>query len=485
MPGMKGFGLTDRANQFGPGLPIILMPVFVDRFSQELSVPTCLPNPFIRGAPVTGEADPAPRARKAWRTNIGAKFWLTARVFLNTLGLMSLGPRRIGALVAGLLAPLCWAQPIRPGVVRSPEISADGRVTFRLRAPNARSVLVTGSFGQRIEMARDMEGLWTATTGPLQPDIYQYSFSVDGATFNDPANPQFKTAFGSAGQSQFHVPGNVVWEPAPGIARGAVTRHMYHSAVAGDDRDFWTYLPPGYDAKRKQPYPVLYLLHGLGDDASSWIGTGAANVILDNLIAGGRAQPMVMVNTLGYGNAGGPARAVAEETIPNYTRTLLEEVMPRVEAAYNIIRDPAGRAIAGLSMGGAEAAFAGLNHLDKFAWIASFSGAYVMWPGANSGAASAPAAAGGRGANARPSLDAEVIARNFPSIDSRANSRIRLLYIACGTADGLIGVNRDFGNWLKSKGVTFQSVETPEIGHVWPLWRQNLAELVPLLFQKK
>ena len=218
---------------------------------------------------------------------------------------------------------------------------------------------------------------------------------------NDPANPLFKTSYGSAGSSLVHVPGTVSWEPAPGVARGAVTRHFYHSAVAGDDRDYWVYTPANYDPKRKEAYPVLYLLHGLGDEAGSWLGVGAANVILDNLIAQGKAKPMIMVTPLGYGNSGGPAGAMGADMLPGYARTVLEEVMPQVEKDYNVSRDRTQRAIAGLSMGGAEATFVGLNHLDKFAWIGSFSGAYVMWPGARGRGYAGHSASGGRSRRTR------------------------------------------------------------------------------------
>ena len=382
--------------------------------------------------------------------------------------------------------------------VRSPEVSPDGKVTFRLRAPNAKEVFVNGA-GQRLAMEKNEQGVWTATTEPLKPDIYAYTFSVDGATFNDPGNPRFKTAYGSAGQSEVFVTGPepVSWAPGKDVPRGAVTRHFYHSAVAGDDRDFWVYTPANYDPKRKEPYPTLYLLHGLGDDSNSWIESGAANVILDNLIAQGKAKPMVMVNPLGYGLAGGPATAMGGAMIPSYARTLLEEVMPQVEKAYNVSKDRNDRAIAGLSMGGAEATFVGLNHLDEFAWIGSLSGAYVMWPRAGGDAggrgvqgtppaapgAPAPPGAGGRGGGGGRTLDAATIEKNFPNLDAKANSQIRLLWIVCGADDGLLGVNRAFKEWLKAKDVKFTPVEVPGFAHVWPLWRQNLTDLAPMLFQ--
>jgi len=386
----------------------------------------------------------------------------------------------------------------------SPEVAPDGRVTFRLRAPNAKEVYVTGVVqgsgpgGGRLDMQKSEQGVWTATTEPMKPGIYQYTFNVDGMRITDPGNNRFQTGFNSASSSRLHVPGGL-WSPAPGIARGAVTRHFYHSEVAGDDRDFWVYTPAGYDPRRKEAYPVFFLLHGLGDEANSWIENGAANVILDNLIAQGKARPMVMVNTLGYGYANGPQGAMKEGMLDAYTKTVLQEVLPLVEKNYHVSRDRTGRAIAGLSMGGAEATYTGLNNLDKFAWIGSFSGAYVMWPRDRAAApAAAPAtppagragappegAAAGRGAAGRggQQISPEAVAKIFPKLDAKANAQIRLLWITCGTADGLVGVNRTFREWLDSKGVKNTYIEVPDIGHVWPFWRQNVADFAPLLFQ--
>jgi enterochelin esterase-like enzyme len=373
----------------------------------------------------------------------------------------------------------------RGAAIKSPEVSAEGKVTFRLRAPNAKEVFVNGA-GPRLALEKNEQGVWSVTTDTLKPDLYTYSFQVDGMTITDPGNNRFKPSFGSAGQSEVLVPGENAWTPAANLARGAVTRHFYHSAIAGDDRDFWVYTPANYDPKRREAYPVLYLLHGLGDDSGAWIETGMANVILDNLIATGKAKPMIMVNPLGYGNSAGPAGAMREDMLPNYVRTVVEEVMPQVEKAYNVSKDRTQRAIAGLSMGGAEATITGLNHLDKFAWIGSFSGAYVMWPGARGAAPAAPAAgAAGRGGRGPSVLDPGAMPKNFPSLDAKANDKIRLLWIACGTADGLVGVNRQFKSWLDSKDVKVTYTEIPDIGHVWPLWRQNLTDLAPLLFQAK
>jgi enterochelin esterase-like enzyme len=378
------------------------------------------------------------------------------------------------------------------GPVKSPEVGADGRVTFRLRAPNAKEVAVSVA-GNRLPMQKDEQGLWSVTSDPLAPEVYTYSLVIDGAPMNDPSNRHVQTSFGSF-QSMFMVPGPAPWLPAAGVSRGAIARHAFRSAVARDERDFFVYTPPGYDARRAQSYPVLFLLHGLGDDAERWLnGGGAANNILDNLIAQGKAVPMIVVTPLGYGTSTGPAGGRTPENITGYTKILLEEVLPMVEKSYHVSRNREQRAIAGLSMGGAESLYVGLNHLDTFAWIGAFSSAPILWPGVatvrSAGPEAAPAPAPedgrGRGRGPAPALDPASFPKVFPALDAQANAKIRMLWIVCGTADGLIGSNRQFKDWLRSKGVEFTEQEVPDIGHVWPLWRQNLTDMVPRLFRAK
>lgn len=164
--------------------------------------------------------------------------------------------------------------------------------------------------------------------------------------------------------------------------------------------------------------------------------------------------------------------------IPAFAKSLVEEVLPQVEKAYHVSKDRNQRAIAGLSMGGAESLYTGLNYLDHFAYIGSFSGAFVMWPRANP-----PGEGAGRGGGqSRTAADFE---RIFPNLNAKTNSELRLVWIACGLDDSLLDVNRQFKDWLKSKEVRFTGIEVPGYAHVWPLWRQNLTELAPLLFQGK
>src|SRR6185436_9562039 len=187
----------------------------------------------------------------------------------------------VTAVVAG--AAQSPTQP--PPPPRSPEIGADRRVTFRLRAPNAKEVLVAREGAARLAMQRDADGVWTVTTDPLEPDYYGYSFIVDGARVLDSVNGSIKSNLQNPG-SLLHIPGTgLPWETSD-VPHGLVHRHTYRSATVGDQRDFYVYTPPGYDAAAARRYPVLYLLHGMSDGADAWSSEiGRANVILDNLIA--------------------------------------------------------------------------------------------------------------------------------------------------------------------------------------------------------
>jgi enterochelin esterase-like enzyme len=384
----------------------------------------------------------------------------------------------------------------RGAAVRSPEVAADQRVTFRLRAPNAKEVAV--SFGGNTRpMQRDDQGVWSVTTEPLEPNFYTYSLVVDGTSLNDPANRQVQTSW-NGHQSMFVVPGADPWFPKAGVPRGVIARHRFTSTIAGDEREFFVYTPPGYDPRRSRRYPLLFLLHGLGDDA--------APVILDNLIAEGKAVPMVVVTTLGYGTSQGP-NAPSAAIVTGYERILMTEVLPLVERSYHVSTSRDERGIAGLSMGGAESIHTALNNLDRFAWVGSFSGAFVMWPtptapGAGPAPVAAPAAApvapavaagapapgaaapgGGRGRGGGATLTPAALDQLFPAASSRLNSQLKLLWISCGTADSLLGVNRLFKEWLRAKSVRFYEEEAEGIGHVWPLWRQDFSNFAQRVFK--
>ena len=352
------------------------------------------------------------------------------------------------------------APPPAPAAIVSPEVQSDNRVTFRFHDPNAVEVMLGLEGAKPVPMEKDDQGMWSLTMVPLDPDFYGYYFQADGVGLIDPSNPLMKPNLLNT-QSMVHVPGpaSLPWE-VNDIPHGVVHHHFYKSVVIGDQRDFYVYTPPAYDPAAKAKYPVLYLLHGFSDDASGWTAVGRANVILDNLIASGKAKPMLVVMPLGYGapeivvHGGFDDDLLRRKNFEKFTAALLTEVIPQVEKQYRVSGDRNSRAIAGLSMGGSESLLTGLNNLDKFAWIGAFS----------SGGLS------------------ETFNADFPSLDSSANSKIRVLWIACGTDDGLITLNRSFREWLKSKGIRHDDIETPG-AHTWMVWRRNLAAFAPQLFR--
>ena len=347
--------------------------------------------------------------------------------------------------------------------VKPPEVQPDGRVTFRFRAPNAQNVAVSIE-GQRdhVSMQKDGQGVWTATVGPLPPDIYGYSIVSDGVDLIDPSNQMMKPNLIST-DSAVHIPDpSLSWE-INDVPHGEIHHHFYHSKINGLDSDFYVYTPPKYDPSANIQYPVFYLLHGFSDAANGWSEVGRANYILDNLIAQGKAKPVIVVMPLGYGDFEVIRRGwnswddkeLALRNLSKFTDVLLKEVMPQVEKSYRTKDDRESRAIAGLSMGGAESLRIGLNHTDQFAWIGAFS-------------------SGG--------FDLQDFSTEFPKIDSTVNGKLKTLWIACGTDDELIKINRNFKSWLKNKGVQFTDVETPG-AHTWMVWRRNLTAFAPLLFK--
>jgi len=361
-----------------------------------------------------------------------------------------------------LLLLAAAALPMLAQSLNSPEVHPDRTVTFRFLAPNAKDVALNLEGAPKAAMQKDAQGVWSFTTPPLEPDLYAYTVTVDGARVLDPANPLLK---GNLRQSEniVHVPGpaSTPWE-INDVPRGAIHRHFYRSTVVGDQRDFYVYTPPGYDPSRRERFPVLYLLHGFSDDASAWVATGRAHVILDNLIAQGKARPMLVVMPLGYGapeivaRTPGAARDLGQRNIEKFSEALRTEVIPQVEKAYRVAADRESRAIVGLSMGGAESLYTGLNNLNLFAWVGAFSAGML-----------------------RQDLE-----QAFPGLDAKANARLRLLWIGCGKEDRLLQSNQTLVQWLNSRGIQRTWVESPG-AHTWMVWRRNLSDLAPLLFQKK
>jgi len=307
------------------------------------------------------------------------------------------------SVILGVLAASGWAQqtaPNPPGrgpgsrggvanlpvVTRSPEVGPGRRVTFRLLAPKASEVTLTGEFmeGSR-SFQKDDQGVWSVTVGPLEPEIYNYNFIIDGVRTIDPNNPDVKT--GSTAftiQSILEVRGDgPAFYDGQAVPHGEVRAHWYESKSLNALRRLTVYTPPGYDRNVQGRYPVLYLFHGANSDETVWTRHGHANLILDNLLARGKAKPFLVVMPFGYGvppgtpppaSGGGPSDNTAL-----FSRDLIEDVIPLIQSQYRVYTDRDHRAIAGLSMGGGESLDIGLNHLEsllsgynsnRFNWLA-------------------------------------------------------------------------------------------------------------------
>lgn len=374
--------------------------------------------------------------------------------------------RFIGACIGVLvITSVSFAQRQQPIV--SPDVQDDGTVTFRLRAENANKVTVNSGEleaymdGSSKEMSKGEGGVWALTIGPVEPGIYDYTFSVDGLTITDPSSTNvFGNRQGSRGFVE--VPGpegeprHDEWRDVP---HGAVHVHWYPSPAAdGQRRRLHVYTPPGYTQNADTNYPVMHLLHGSGDNDSHWVLLGRANVIADNLIADGKAKPMIIVMTDGHV----PVERDEDEERGDYrVRTnrafeseMMDTVIPFVNEHYRVLPGSANRAITGLSMGGGQSLGVGLNNLDTFDWIGGFSSS---------------------------TRSTEPVLEKLNADADSANQKIKLLWIAIGKDDFLLEQNHALIQTLKDAGIDHEYRET-EGAHRWSVWRRYLADVMPRFF---
>jgi enterochelin esterase family protein len=353
--------------------------------------------------------------------------------------------------------------------ISSPEVAADGKVTFRLEAPKASSVSVAGDFGPEAEMQKDEKGIWSVTVGPLEPEEYIYYYLLDGVRLLDPYNPRVKVGYvTSTTVSLLEVP---TAEPAfyavQDVPHGEIRTHLYKSESNQAVRELTVYVPPGYDENPDKRYPVLYLLHGFANDHHSWHRYGRANDILDNLLARGAVDPFLVVMPLGYGGAhingdgtgippeGGGGRFRGDANL--YERDILEDIIPMIESRYRTIADRKHRAIMGFSMGGGQAGRYGLGNLDKFSYIG------ILSAGLGGGTDSEPL-------------------KSLADDPEKANQQIDLLWIACGRDDFAFNGAKSLSDTLRQIGIKHTFNET-EGEHHWRVWRRYLREVAPLLFK--
>ena len=366
---------------------------------------------------------------------------------------------KLTALGAAITFQLLVAQPRRPPF-DSPVVDDDGRVTFRLLAPKAGSIVLRAPWasGGR-DLAKGEDGIWSLTVGPVPPGIYSYTFEMDGVRILDPHNTAVKQWSGG-NASLVEIPSH---EPLPydlqDVPHGSLHVHYYSSKTGGSGRRLVVYTPPGYEGDSKRDYPVLYLLHGSGDNEATWSEVGRANLILDNLIADQKAAPMLVVMPNGHPVPwSARRRGLRSGNTEAFCDDLLSAAIPLVEARYRTARDRRRRAIAGLSMGGGQALHCGTGNLDYFSTIGAYS-------------AAAP----------DPATDST--ARGFLADPALANRKLNLLWIAVGRDDFLLERNEQFRAALESAGVEHTYKLTPG-GHSWPVWRNYLAEFAALLFRE-
>jgi enterochelin esterase family protein len=336
-------------------------------------------------------------------------------------------------------------------------VLADRRVTFRLSAPKAAEVRLTCEcVKEAVAMAKDAAGIWTATVGPIEPDMYEYEFTVDGVQMSDPRNVVVKyNSRPGPISSILTVPGeSLMFYDAKPVPHGTVDIRMYDSKATGSARRAFIYTPPGYE-KSSNRLPVLYLLHGADGDETVWTNFGRANLILDNLIAERKAAPMIVVMPFGYAYPSGTATPSAQGQRNEFERDLVEDLIPFVQANYRTYTDRDRRAIAGLSMGGGQTLQIGLHHLDLFSRVAGFSAAVARTP-----------------------FEAF---KDVAADSKKVNASLKLLWLGCGTEDSLFAPNQQFSAFLTQAGITNTFVPTPG-GHTWINWRRYLLEVAPKIF---
>ena len=388
------------------------------------------------------------------------------------------------SMLALLGCGLCWGQAAdecRPSTLNVPGaqypcVYPDYRATFRLMAPDAQKVELR--IGKGFDMVKGADGEWTVTTTPLVVGFHYYSFVVDGATVADPAT---RTFFGSGWENsgiEIPEPADVDYYLPKDVQHGHVSQRWYNSKVTGQWRRCYVYTPPDYGTGKAR-YPVLYLLHGWGEDETGWHTQGHVDFILDNMIAAKKAKPMIIVmdnlNAVKPGEDGsifnarwlkpaGPAPAdprsrLASFTGATFTEMMFTDLIPMIERTYRALPGRENRAMAGLSMGGMQTFLTTLPNLDKFAYIGGFSGSTAI----------------------RGSFDPKT-SNNGVFADADAfNKKVKVLFLGIGSMEG--PRTKDFSEQLTKAGIKNVYFESAGTAHEWLTWRRCLNDFAPRLFK--
>lgn len=385
----------------------------------------------------------------------------------------------IGSIILLFVVTLCCgqttklpvdSQPAASNVRGSeyPRVTTDLRAMFRIKAPDALKVQV--QLGKTYDMIRNDQGFWSVTTDPQVPGFHYYFLIIDGVQVSDPSSETF---FGYGKMSSgIEIPEkDVNYYLIKDVAHGDLRSKSYFSNTTGKWRRAYIYCPPGYDNKTNERYPVLYLQHGMGEDERGWGIQGKVDIILDNLIADGKAKPMLIVMDQGYAEKKvSPATGSQNESGGSIQGTsafgdvVIKDLIPFIDGTFRTISDRDHRAMAGLSMGGMQTIQITFTNLDKFSYIAGFSGAGRFR---------------GEGLNVKSDY-------NGVLVDSTAfNKKVRLLWIGIGTAEpeGLYETVSTFHKALLKAGIKHVYYESPGTDHEWLTWRRDLYDFAPRLFK--
>jgi len=349
-----------------------------------------------------------------------------------------------------------------------PRVQSDLRVTFKLKAPDARKVQVR--LGEIYDMTRAEDGTWSVTIPPQVPGFHYYDLVIDGVQVNDPGSETF---YGSGRMSSgIEIPETGVdFYSLKDVPHGEVRQFRYYSKVTQSWRRAFVYTPPGYDANSKARYPVFLLLHGGGEDERGWFVQGRTDIILDNLIAEKKAVPMIVIIDNMYvhrpGESApavtlppGPIGAIHITVAPTYGEVVATDLLPAIDAHYRTLTGRDHRAIAGLSLGAAYAMQVGMSHLDTFSYFGSFSGTVMR------------------------DLDARTSYGGVLSNGAEFNKKCHLLFIAAGTAEqSRMDAARHARAELDKVGVKYVPFDSMGTAHEWLTWRRDLHEFAPRLFQ--
>jgi enterochelin esterase-like enzyme len=337
----------------------------------------------------------------------------------------------------------------RPPSISSPDVHPDSRVTFKYYSKTAKKVMVSGEFLTAPQaMTRDTSDLWSVTVGPVEPDIYPYSFVVDSVQVADPnnkyifANERFK-------RSIVEIPGKTTLvHSLQNVPHGKISYRYYKSKTLGTTRQLLVYTPPGFNPNGAKKYPVLYLIHGGSDTEETWTKVGRANLIADNLISQGKAVPMIIV--MPYGN-------VRPAPMPDFTKDVVNDIIPFVESNYPVLTDSDHRAVAGFSVGGGQTLNIGLTNTDKFAYICSYA----------------------------PYTATEEFQKNFTNYSpdaNKVNSQLKLFTISVGTEDFLYESVKKNIAMFEEKKIHVKSYILPG-GHNWMNCKQYLTTTLQEIFK--